>query len=273
MLPERQMLSIVLGTFNRMDDLMQLMSDISKYAIDSHEVIIVDGGSNQESINYLSQITKENVTIILDKNRDKDGNMKRSLQECYNMGFKIATGRYIVHLNDDCRLEDQETPWPQKAIDFIEKPGNEEIGLLSLQLGEPDEEGNIKYRFSYDDILGSNLMFANHGLINRKTFERLGWWDEGFQFYAADNDFALTIRDNQMHVVGFEETDRVIHTATPDQTRNINEQMAVSDFARLKEKWQTKIGTIVQQEMQKQGRFRSLKQTEIQPQVQVIKPE
>ena len=107
----------------------------------------------------------------------------------------------------------------------------------------------------------------------RRTFERLGWWDDGFQFYAADNDFALTIRDNQMHVVGFESTDRVIHIATADHTRQINEKTAESDFARLREKWQTKIGTIVQQEMQKEGKFRSLKQTEISTNIQTIKPQ
>jgi len=279
MTPERYKLSIVIGTFNRLDQLKTLLEHIETRAIEDHEVIVVDGGSTDGTMEFLLDKAKEgkpNFVVVLDNNRDSEKNMKRTLQECYNMGFKLATGRYIVHLNDDCQLEEQGTPWPQNAIEFLEAEGNEEIGMLSLQIGEPkvvNGESQIDWRFSYDDILNSNLLFANHAIIERGFFESIGWWDEGFLFYAADNDCALKVRDNQRHVVGFEGGDRIIHLATADETREMNEKTAKLDFARLREKWQQKIGTLVQQEMQKEQKFRGLEQLDIGAPMQTIKPE
>ena len=44
--PERYLLSIVIGTYNRKNNLEMLLNDIKEYAIEDHEIIVVEGGSH-----------------------------------------------------------------------------------------------------------------------------------------------------------------------------------------------------------------------------------
>jgi len=101
---EKKFISVVLGSLNRIQFLKHTVESIRKDLEGlSSEIIIVDGGSNDGTIEWLFK-QKDIITIIQHNKGTWAGKKlpKKSWGYFMNLGFKAACGKYICMLSDDC---------------------------------------------------------------------------------------------------------------------------------------------------------------------------
>jgi len=91
--------SVIIPTYNRSEELGELLDSLGKQNIDikDFEVIIVDDGSNdntEDTINKFKQNTKLNITLIRQNHKGPG--------EARNLGMQNAKGKYFVFIDSDC---------------------------------------------------------------------------------------------------------------------------------------------------------------------------
>jgi glycosyltransferase involved in cell wall biosynthesis len=190
-----KIVSVVLGTYNRLKILKITIECVRTQLIDfgyKSEIIIIDGGSTDGTLKWLTKqkdiitVTQHNRGVWRGKEIDR-----RSWGYFINLGFKIAQGKYVCMISDDCILR---KGCIKNGIDLFEKKikSNEKVGAIAFYWRNWPEQ--TKYNVGM--TLGCK-MFVNHGLYLKKVLEKIGYIDENsFNFYHADGDLCLKIWDS-----------------------------------------------------------------------------
>ena len=166
----------------------------------SVEVIVVDNGSTDSSVDYLKK-EKEKIaqSIFLDQNW--------GFAVAVNKGIKKAKGKFILLLNSDTQVQKETL---KEAVDFGQKHPQ---AILGLQLVNPDgsvqpsvfnfpslagaikefwlgKEGSyqkyvpsLKKPIKVDAVIGAAM------LIPQKIIKQIGLLDEKYFFYFEDLDY------------------------------------------------------------------------------------
>ena len=104
-------LSIVTPIYNNIKNTKEYFKEIKKYTQSDYELIIIDNGSNDETIKLLNNLSKDrNIKIIKNKRNMGFGHAN-------NQGIDIADSKYVCFLNNDVLL------YPGWDLDLI-KPFN-----------------------------------------------------------------------------------------------------------------------------------------------------
>ena len=190
--------SVVLGSFNRHRFLRATLESIRENGMDfPYEIIVVDGGSTDGSLQYLQQ--QKDVISVVQHNRGAFRGReitRRSWGYFMNLGFKIAQGKYVLMISDDCLLV------PGAAANGV--------ALFEDLLAQGERTGAMAFYWrnwpeQQDYWVGLTLgdkMFVNHGLYLRSALEEVGWIDEEtYQFYYGDGDLCLKLWDQGFSVV------------------------------------------------------------------------
>jgi GT2 family glycosyltransferase len=174
------------------------------YPVDRIEVIIVDNGSAEDPTPVVLSRFPSARVIRNAKNRGfAAGN---------NQGAAVATGKYLVFLNDDTRVAPDwlstllETSrrrhaaavasyivdWPGTTVDFVDSAVNFEGKGFQLQYGTPVQRLSLEEKA---------LLFACGCamLVERSVFDDVGGWDE--ETFAYYEDVELGWR---LHLLGHE---------------------------------------------------------------------
>jgi len=191
--------SVVLGSYNRRAFLKAALESVRANGMDfPYEIIVVDGGSADGSLEYL--IRQKDVITVIQHNRGvfRGKSIKpRSWGYFMNLGFKAAQGKYILMISDDCLL----VPGAIKnGVEQFEKMllEGQKIGALAFYWRNWPEQKNYRVGLTLGD-----KKFVNHGLYLRSAIEEIGWFDENrYRFYHADGDICLRLWEG-----GFEVSD------------------------------------------------------------------
>lgn len=89
-------LSIVMPFFNHPDLVSEMIDSILANDFNSWELLAIDDGSDQETINALMHYTADNRICILHRDCEPKG-----AQTCRNIGLKVARGEYIIFFDSD----------------------------------------------------------------------------------------------------------------------------------------------------------------------------
>jgi glycosyltransferase involved in cell wall biosynthesis len=194
--------SIVLGTYNRLAFLKATIASVRSSQIDfPYEIIVVDGGSKDGTLEWLVQ--QRDIISIVQYNREMvEGRPRRKRSWGYfmNLGFKCAEGRYICLISDDSVIHPDTLANGVRRFDR-EVANGRRLGALAFYWRSWPEEK--KYRVS--STLGNNAM-VNHGLFLREAVEQVGWIDDKrYDFYCADGDLALKIWHAGYEIVACDE--------------------------------------------------------------------
>jgi GT2 family glycosyltransferase len=197
--PERPLVSIVIGSFNRRRFLERTIESLrANGARTPHELIVVDGGSTDGSLEWL--VRQKDIITIVQHNRGEFRGApirRRSWGYFMNLGFKSAQGRYILMLSDDCLLVPGAIDRGVARFSQLEGEGRRIGGVAFYYRNWPDERD-----YYVQLTLGGKLM-VNHGMYARSAMESVGWVEEDrYQFYKADGDLSL-----KMWEAGFEVAD------------------------------------------------------------------
>ena len=190
-----------------------LASTYAESPSDRLEVIVVDNGSSDGSV---EMVRKEFEQVILIVNPDN-----RGFASANNQGIAIAKGRYVLLLNSDTIVLDRAI---EKAITFADQhPGTAVTGCRILN---PDRTlqnscfmfpSNLNWflfstylyklfsrsRFfgreqmtwwQRDDVREVDVVTGCFMLVNRKAIDEVGMMDEQFFMYAEETDWCYRFK-------------------------------------------------------------------------------
>lgn len=194
----RPIVSVVLGTFERLEFLKLTIESVrSELAEMQGEIIVVDGGSADGTIDWL--VAQKDIVTIVQHNRGEWAGKKierRSWGYFMNLAFKAAAGKYVCMLSDDCLIVPGAIQNGVRHFDSKVASG-ENVGAVAFFWRNWPE----MKRYWVGRTLGRK-MFVNHGLYLRQALEHVGFIDEDrYVFYHADGDLSLRLWDAGYSVV------------------------------------------------------------------------
>jgi len=184
----KALISVVLGSYNRLPYLKLTIDSIRKELENiRHEIIIVDGGSDDGTLPWLLE-QKDIITMVQHNRGEWQGKKieRRSWGYFMNLAFKAAQGKYVCMLSDDCLIV----------------PGAITNGynLFERELLQGRKLGAIAFywrNWSQQDkyyvcaTLG-NKLYVNHGMYLNEALKAVDYIDEEtYFFYNGDGDLCL----------------------------------------------------------------------------------
>ena len=186
----RAEISVVLGSYNRRVLLERAIESVrANLAGLRGEIIVVDGGSTDGSIEWL--VAQRDVVSVIQHNRyEQLGQTRRRMTwgQFMNIGFRAASAERVAMISDDCYLLPSAIESALRRMDEAENAGLR-VGACAFYFRNwPQEDAYYVQR-----TLGGNLM-VNHGIYARAALCAAGYANEDdYAFYKADSDLSLAI--------------------------------------------------------------------------------
>ncbi|UQZ76070.1 glycosyl transferase [Niallia circulans] len=189
------LVSIVLLSWNRKDDVIESLTRIQEINYDSLEIIVVDNGSTDGTQEMVERDFPHVHLLRMYKNVGI---------EAYNIGFENARGEFIVIIDDDSFPEQNSI---QRMVDrFNEDP---ELGVVAF---------DVRNFYQYDDMRRDNIVesttkidsnqyimsFNGAGAgVRKSVFKQAGYYPEEFFLYHNELDVAYRIWNNGYKIQSF----------------------------------------------------------------------
>ncbi len=203
-------LSIIIVSYNVQDYVRECLTSIFAQPPQlAFEVIVVDNVSRDRTVEIVQE-EFPGVTLIC--NQENVG-----LAAATNQGVEVSTGRYVLYLNPDtrldpgtleglvrfagtrpdaaaftCRVRNPDGSLQHSCFRF---PGLGQAWYGFFPVVPMDSVQNGRYPEDYyerlfepEHVLGAFLM------VRRATLERIGAWDPGFFMYFEETDFCYRLR-------------------------------------------------------------------------------
>lgn len=168
-------ISIIIPSFNQGHFLTDTIQSILDQNYDNVEIIVMDGGSTDNSVAVIKSFQDK---IVYWQSKKDNGQ-----SDAINRGFKIATGEFVTWLNSDDIL----LHGALKAVDdMIQRNPNCDFFLgnllwmnrdgLIIRVGKSESPNGFTNR---------KLLFSNGGpsaFMRRSTLEQVGWLREDFHY-------------------------------------------------------------------------------------------
>lgn len=175
-------ISIIIATYNAEKTLNRCLNSIIQQKAEQIELIIVDGGSIDKTLD----IIKENGKYIDRYISEKD----HGLYDAWNKGIKLSSGKWIEFLGSDDIL----LPGAINKLLIISKK-YPDVEIISGKAKLVDTHGVFIKDMgeSYDAQVFKKRMNISHGstLHNRKIFDEIGLFDINFKICG---DYELLLR-------------------------------------------------------------------------------
>jgi GT2 family glycosyltransferase len=225
-------LSIVIPTCNRADHLRRGLEALLIGVSASCEIIVVDGASTDSTpavLDEAKEMFRDRLRIIREPKR-------QGFTRAANQGFRAARGIFLTWLNDDARAL---PGCLDNAIDQL-SASPENVGLLAM-FHRNHATRSIAYEVdrhyqAYRLMHVRGTLYANFAMGLRRTFDRLGYFDERFYFYGADPDLSLKAWYAGLTVEPAPNS-LIDHEELPDDRRETDSSRGRADNAALFAKW------------------------------------
>ena len=226
-------ISMVIGSFNRRKLLELCIEAVRKeLAHESYEIIVVDGGSTDGTVEWL--VAQKDIVSIIQHNRG-EWNGKQITRKPWayfmNLAFKAASGKYICMLSDDSLIVPGAIV---NGVDLFDRKLEEGAMLAGVAFYFRD----YPVRKQYAVAVNVGNLYVNHGLYLNAAMKEVGYCDENYHFYFADTDLCLKMKAAGYTVIP-SETSFVEHyfEATPEIRASNNDERKEHDRQRLITKW------------------------------------
>ena len=175
-------ISIIVATLNSERFVYQAIKSILNQEIEELEIIVVDGGSTDSTIEVIKSVESSKIKMI----QGKDS----GIAEAWNKGVKVARGELIGMLNSD---DFYDAGVLKKVLNQLEGSEGPVIGYGNVTM--IDASGNI-----YKEIAGKNRskigLLNGFGfmhtsvIINRQAYDKVGPFNQKIRV-AIDTDWLL----------------------------------------------------------------------------------
>jgi len=201
------LVSIVILSWNRKDDLQRTLEAVSQHAGSLREAIVVDNGSTDGSLQLVQSRFPWVRTIGLPRNVGIEG---------LNIGMRAAKGEIIVLLDDDSY------PLP----DAIHRlwgafQGDPRLGIAACRIVSPTASQTDT---SAEETQQEVPTFIGCGVgIRRAAIERAGPFDSAFFLYGNELDLAARIMEAGYTVRYFPQI-VFVHAVSPTNRTNLRRE-------------------------------------------------
>lgn len=178
------MISIITGTLNR-GPLLPALIENTVEANENLELVLVDGGSDDGSIEYIKEENHPRIKLI-----ELGG--RSPYPHFMNIAIQNATHEIVCQWNDDVLLAND---WDEVIFEIDEE---HDFYLFNWKYGSSDDIKN------QDWLLGDNVdngwcmvnnkpegeIVMNYGLYKKDIFRKIGMYNSQYRYYYADADMA-----------------------------------------------------------------------------------
>ena len=193
------LVSIIVVNWNAKEYLRDCFQSLRAQTFSNFEVIMVDNGSTDGSVEYVQRNFPGWVRILTNARNEgfSGGN---------NRGIRAASGKYVVLLNNDAQADPR---WLEELVKVAEE--NPRAGMLACKIylqGGLKIIDNVGHQIYRDGLnRGRGRLEADHGqydqmeevlfpsgcaaLYRREMLEEVGLFDEDFFAYGDDTDLGL----------------------------------------------------------------------------------
>jgi GT2 family glycosyltransferase len=178
--PGKPLVSVVIPTKNRPDSLNRLLLSIGRQDYQTLELIIVDDGSDVPV-----EVAAPNVSdLYLIRNRESRG-------PCYarNQGIDMAHGEFILFLDDDVELKDQDTI--ARAVNLLTE--HDDCGLIGFRQLQSDGQPHYMQPASLDQSCYTSIFFGYGFVLRKRAVIEVGRFNPLIGFYYEENELSLRL--------------------------------------------------------------------------------
>jgi GT2 family glycosyltransferase len=172
--------SIIIPVFNKFNFTRSCLNDLSKLPSDTHEIIIVDNASSDETKDEISKL--KNIVYI--RNSENEFHSKAC-----NKGFAATTGNIILFLNNDIKVRGDYSNWTNKLI----QPAA--TAIIGCSMGQLDNKMNFVQE-SKAELPGRSYLSGWFLSSSRENWNKLDVgngqiFNERYPFYFNDSDLSF----------------------------------------------------------------------------------
>ena len=150
--------SIIIPLYNKQDSVLNSLDSVQSQTYDSYEVIVVDDGSTDKSVEIVKSRNYKNIKIIQKENGGPS--------DARNVGVKHAVGNWIIFMDaDDCFLPNAFEIFRSLIV------AHEEYSCFASNFFIEDGKGKRLYSKRYSD---GELKNAYYSFVNNKCMLRAG---------------------------------------------------------------------------------------------------
>lgn len=191
-------ISVIIPNWNGINYLPECLSSLQKQTFKNYEVIVIDNGSRDNSVNFIKTEYPWIKLIELPENT--------GFAVACNVGIEAAKGRYVAMLNNDTVVSPE---WLESL--FTVASSDEKIGmvaskiLLNFETREIDSVGMLLYpdgigrqrgrgefdMGQFDQDKETLYPSACAALYRMDMLYEIGYFDEDFFAYCEDTDLGL----------------------------------------------------------------------------------
>jgi hypothetical protein len=185
---ESPLVSIVMLAWNRKEEVLVGLGELSKTTYPNVETIVVDNGSTDGTAQAVYDLFPGVRVVRMHTNTGMTG---------YNVGFATARGKYVVMLDDDSHLAPEAV---ETMVRIWEPDRDRKIGLMAFRVTNP-LRGTLVTHLWEERIVASQpggerdiTSFAACGAaVRRDVLDEVGYFDDDFFIYATEDDLAIRI--------------------------------------------------------------------------------
>ncbi len=191
--------SAVVLNWNGKDVIVDCLESLFAQTYDAKEIIVVDNGSQDGSLEMIKQRYLSSLTLI-------ENGKNLGFAEGCNRGIRASRGEFIALINSDAALE---ANWIEEMVKGIRT--NDSVGMCACKIylwGREkilDNTGQVITRDGlgrgrgrlekddgqYDSVRDALCPSGCAGLYRREMLEKVGFFDRKFFAYADDIDVGL----------------------------------------------------------------------------------
>lgn len=190
--------SIIIPNWNGKELLKDCLDSLFEQSFKNFEIILVDNGSTDNSIEYVAANYPRVKILKLKKNF--------GFAKAINEGVKASSADYVIFLNNDtsvdkdwvkslvscAHLHPEVISVNSKLLNFYERKKIDGLGILINEVGQARSIGwNEEDRDQYNNefyIFGAT---GGAALFRREDFIKVGLFDEKYFMYSEEVDFAF----------------------------------------------------------------------------------
>jgi len=178
-------LSVIIANFNGEKWLKLCLQSVLREKGKWLEVIVIDDGSNDDSVELFKEILEKNKRVKLIELKENKGSAKAR-----NLGVKKSKGKYLLFLDVDTEVKKGAL---KKLTERLES--DRKIGAVQAKL---DTCGHFLswWGLPYEVNKPQKVIFGGRtaGLaVKRKVFEKISGFDEDYFIYGEDTDLCWRI--------------------------------------------------------------------------------
>ena len=178
-------LVILVATYNRLEPLKLSLASIAEGTRCSHEIIVIDGGSGDGTVDYLK--LHPGVTPVF------QGGLLGTAR-CYNEVWRQIESKYTCWLSDDTEVIAGSL---DLAVGILDE--HTEVGMVGLKM--KDTVGPWEKEAYMGALTEYGIITCNHGVLRTNLLKSLGYFNERYHSYTIDADLTASVLSAGKRVV------------------------------------------------------------------------